>query len=347
MRSSRVQQQRCNTLATVHDSRTHRLFLRPSHLISILSNMDSSSRHMLSLLALAFAVGADPASVSAQQQIGPGIVVLHFVPSTSAASAGACGKASTNSGRPSTLFREYRTADGASLTITGQVALRFKASTSERQIDSLIAATGIEAFTAANRSKCRRYVFSLAHPEDDATAIANALMASGLVVYAKPDLSAGRSSEGITRDSFFVDPSALRAISANVVATDVAPAKYGMGQVLSEYTGPVMRVDGVALSAQITGVTSSASAVELVRAHGITSLRLEIPDRSSAATVHVILYSLNGTLVRQLVSEALQSGHYLVGWDGMDDRGRHVQPGVYVAVMTAGSFRETHRLVVR
>jgi hypothetical protein len=309
--------------------------------------MDSSSRHMLSLLgALAIAVGADPASATAQQQVGPGIVVLHFVPSTSAAAAGACGKASTNSGRAATLFREYRTADGTPLTISGLVALRFKASTSERQIDSLIAATGIEVSTAANRSRCRRYVFRLVHPEDDPIAVANALLASGLVVYAKPDRAAD-PAEGISSDSFFVDPSALSAISRNVVATDAAPAKYGMGQVLSEYTGPVMRVDGAALSAQITGVTSSASAVELVRAHGITTLRLEIPDRSSAATVHVILYSLNGTLVRQLVSEALQSGHYLVGWDGMDDRGRHVQPGVYVAVMTAGSFRETHRLVVR
>jgi flagellar hook capping protein FlgD len=308
--------------------------------------MDSSSRHMLSLLAFVIALGANPAPASAQQPIGPGIVVLHFVPSTSAA-AGACGKASTNSGRASTLFREYRTADGTTLTITGQVALRFKASTSERQIDSMIAATGIEAFTTANRSKCRRYVFSLAHPEYDATAIANALLASGLVVYARPDLSAGRASEGITKDSFFVDPSALRAISANVVATDAAPAKYGMGQVLSEYTGPVMRVDGAALSAQLTGVTSSASAVELVRAHGITTLRVDIPDRSPAATVRVTLYSLNGTPVRQLVSEALQAGHYLVGWDGMDDKGRHVQPGVYVAVMTAGNFRETHRLVIR
>lgn len=322
-------------------------FLRLAHLIFILRNMDSSSRHLLSLLAFAIAVGADPASASAQQQIGPGIVVLHFVPSASAAAAGACGKASANSGRATTLFREYRTADGTTLTITGQVALRFKASTSERQIDSVIAATGIEAFTTANRSKCRRFVFSLAHPEYDATAIANALLASGLVVYAKPDLTVGRASEGITRDSFFVDPSALRGISANIVATDAAPEKYGMGQVLSEYTGPVMRVDGATLSAQVSGTGSSASAVELVKAHGITTLRLEVPNRSLAATVHVSLYSLNGTPVRQLVNEALQAGHYLVGWDGLDDKGRRVQPGVYVAVMTAGNFRETHRLVIR
>lgn len=321
--------------------------LRPTFLSPILGSMKFSSRHMLSLLgALAFAVGADPASATALQQIGPGIVVLHFVPSTSAASAGACGQASKNSARAHTLFREYRTADGTPLTISGLVALRFKASTSERQIDSLIAAMGVEVFTAANRSRCRRYVFSLAHPENDAIAVANALQASGLVVYATPDLSAGRP-EGIFSDSFFVDQLALSAIARNVVATDAAPAKYGMGQVLSEYTGPLMRVDGATLSAQISGVSSSASAVDLVRSHGITTLRLEIPERNPLASVRVMLYSLNGTPVRQLVSEALPAGHYLVGWDGMDDRGRRVQPGVYVAVMTAGNFRETHRLVVR
>jgi hypothetical protein len=63
--------------------------------------------------------------------------------------------------------------------------------------------------------------------------------------------------------------------------------------------------------------------------------------------VRVVLYSLTGTPVRQLVSEALEAGQYIVGWDGKDDRGRRVQPGVYVAVMTAGNFRETRRLVVR
>jgi hypothetical protein len=97
----------------------------------------------------------------------------------------------------------------------------------------------------------------------------------------------------------------------------------------------------------MSGVTFSASAVELVKSHGITTLRLEIPDRNPIASVRVLLYSLDGTPVRQLVNEPLQAGRYLLGWDGMDDRGRRVQAGVYVAVMTAGSFRETHRLVVR
>ena len=307
--------------------------------------MIASSWHPLALYgALAISFGADAmAQERAEPQRGPGIVVLHFAPSTSGTSA-PCAQGSTPSA--GTLFRQYRTAGGTSLTISGHVALRFKTSTSPRQIDSLIAATGIEAFAPDKQSRCRRYVLNLVHPENDAIAIAEALRASGLVDYATPDLSAGRP-EGISSDSFFVDERALNAIARTVETPDVAPTTYGMGQVLSAYTGPLMRVDGATLSAQMSGVTSSTSAVELVKTHGITSLRLDIPDRSPVANVRVVLYSLTGTPVRQLVNEELQAGRYLLGWDGMDDTGRRVQAGVYVVVMTAGSFRETHRLVVR
>lgn len=257
-----------------------------------------------------------------------------------------CQPGATRGGGARTLLRNNRQPDGTQLSVSGHVALRFKASTSTRQIDSLIAATGIEVFTGADRSGCRRYVFSLARPGEDATKIANVLQASGLVVYATPDLSAGRP-EGITSDSFFVDPAAVQAIARNVVTPEVATTEYGMGQVLSEYSGPVLRVDGTALSAQVAGATASSSAADFVRSHGITTLRLDIPERSPTALVRVTLYTLNGTPVRQLVDQPLPAGRYLVGWDGIDDKGRRVQPGVYVAIMTAGSFRETRRLVVR
>jgi len=246
-----------------------------------------------------------------------------------------------------TLFRGYRTADGQLLNISGHVALRFKASTSERQIDSLIAATGIEVTTSGARFGCRRFVLSVVRLNDDPITIASALRQSGLVDYALPDSSAGRP-EGIPSDSFFVDQFALNSsITKSDVTVDAAPSTYGMGQLLSAYTGPLMRVDAATMSAQMSSVTGSMSALDLVKSHGLTTLRLEIPQRSEVASVRVVLYTLTGTPVRQLVSDALEAGRYLVGGDGNDDRGRHVQPGVYVAVMTAGSFRETHRLVVR
>ena len=271
--------------------------------------------------------------------------MVHFSPSSSGGSTRACPQPAKNSAR--TLLSAYRASNGERVNISGHVATRFKASTSEAQIDSWIAATGIEVFSSGGRVGCRRYVLRVVHAEDDPTAAANALRASGLVEYATPDLSAGRP-EGIPSDSFFVDELALsKVMTQNGGAVDAAPATYGMGQVLSDYAGPLMRVDGLTMSAQLSGVTSGTSAVEFVKSHGLTTLRLEIPERTSTASVRVTLYALDGTPVRLLVKEALAAGRYLVGWDGLDDRGRRVQPGVYVAVMTAGNFRATHRLVVR
>lgn len=306
--------------------------------------MTLSSWHVPSLVGIvAIVLGADTGAPAPR----PGIVVLHFGPSLSGESERACRPAVKNSGRERTLFRDYRTADGTLLTISGHVALRFKASTTPAQIDSMIAATGIEAFPSTTRSACRRYVFSVARLADDPTTIANALQASGLVDYAVLDESAGRP-EGTPSDSFFVDQHALSAsMTRNDVVVDSMPSKYGMGQVLSAYTGPLMRLTRSELSAAMVAATSTMSALDLVKSHGLTTLRLDVPQRSEVTSVNVMLYTLTGTPVRQLVSESLEAGQYLVGWDGNDDRGRRVQPGVYVAVMTAGNFHETRRLVVR
>lgn len=297
------------------------------------------------LLIQRAAAAATALQRSATDQTPPGFVVLHFGP-TNPRAADACRQEAKNNLRVRTPFRESRTAEGTVLAITGHVALRFKTSTSERQIDSLIAATGIEVFTSRARPACRRFVFAVAQLEPDPTVIAQALQQGGLVEYATPDRAAGRS-EGIPSDSFFVDQVALsNSIAGNPSTVDPAPSQYGIGQVLSAYTGPLLRVDA-AMSAQLSAVNSSTSALDLVKSHGLTTLRLEVPERNAITSVRVVVYSLTGTPVRQLVHETLEAGRYMIGWDGKDDRGRRVQPGVYVAVMTAGNFRETRRLVVR
>lgn len=304
---------------------------------------------MLSLFGvLVFALGAAlPPNTTHQRPAG--FVVLHF---PAAESEGACQQQVEQSGRARTLFQGYRMTDGEVLTIKGHVAIRFKASTSAAQIDSLIAATGTEAYSASARG-CRRYALRVLPLEDDPITIAKTLQESGLVEYATPDFSAGRS-EGLPTDSLFIDQLALSdaleksgAAAAAAPPAIAAPSNYGMGQVLSEYIGPLMRVDAPAISAQLSSANSSASALALVRSHGITTLRLDIPERTPLEKVRVTIYALNGTPIRQLVSDALEAGRYIVGWDALDDRGRRVQPGVYVAVMTAGNFSEKHRLVVR
>jgi hypothetical protein len=252
----------------------------------------ASSWWTLSLLG-ALAIVPRSAFVGAGQG-HPGFVVLHFVPPASSGAAGAACRQGIRQEMKSTapaltLFREYRSVSGAPLTITGHVALRFKASTSARQIDSLIAATGIEAFAPVDRAKCRRYVLSVVHPEADATAIAAALQQSGLVDYAVPDDAAGRS-EGVPGDSFFVDQVALsNSLTKSEVTLDAAPSKYGMGQVLSQYTGPVMRVDRTEMSAALFASNSSMSALDFVKSRGLTTLRLEVPQQTAAPSVRCML----------------------------------------------------------
>lgn len=140
-----------------------------------------------------------------------------------------------------------------------------------------------------------------------------------------------------------LDPEGLLAEADRAQPTTSMPRTFSLGQVLADYAGPLARIDESGLSA----LSSTTNALERVKTGGITTLRLDVPASSGSTTVTVIVFSVDGKQVRVLVREALEPGRYVLGWDGKDDRGRRVQPGVYVAVMTAGSFRGQRRLVVR
>jgi flagellar hook assembly protein FlgD len=92
---------------------------------------------------------------------------------------------------------------------------------------------------------------------------------------------------------------------------------------------------------------SSAEAVASVRAHGIRTLSVDVPPGGKGTPVSVRIYSIAGRLVRVLVDETMEPGSYIVGWDGEDASGRAVQPGVYIAVMTAGAYRGLQRLLIK
>jgi hypothetical protein len=125
------------------------------------------------------------------------------------------------------------------------------------------------------------------------------------------------------------------------------PAAYRLGQVLTAYQGPLLRREGLpgasASRAGVPGIDPVAS----VRAYGIRALALDIPRAGDGLPVSVRIYALDGRLVRVLVQETVAPGSYVVGWDGEDAAGRPVQPGVYVAVMTAAGYRGVQRLLVK
>jgi flagellar hook assembly protein FlgD len=53
-----------------------------------------------------------------------------------------------------------------------------------------------------------------------------------------------------------------------------------------------------------------------------------------------------GQMVRTLVDAKEDAGYKSVTWDGRNDRGSHVGPGVYLYRMKAGSFTTTKKMVV-
>ena len=125
------------------------------------------------------------------------------------------------------------------------------------------------------------------------------------------------------------------------------PGAFRLSQVLTPYQGPLLRREGLmgAPGSPVSGAVGDP--VASVRAQGIRALAVDVPVGPGGTAVQVRVYSLTGRLVRVLVDEVVDPGSYVVGWDGEDAHGRAVQPGVYVAVMTAGSFRGVQRLLIK
>ena len=109
---------------------------------------------------------------------------------------------------------------------------------------------------------------------------------------------------------------------------------------------PLAKVEGPATASTAAPAAQSGSLAPLIRQYGLMGLSFGISS-SNTAPVTIRVYTLSGRLVRTLVNEALAPGAYEIGWDGTDDKGQRVGPGVYLARMTTGSFRSTEHLIVR
>jgi uncharacterized repeat protein (TIGR01451 family) len=75
---------------------------------------------------------------------------------------------------------------------------------------------------------------------------------------------------------------------------------------------------------------------------GQTLFSFDIP---LAGRTTLLLYDVSGRLVRTLVEETLEPGRYSPQWDGRDQSGRTVAPGVYFLRIHSGAFSATTKLV--
>lgn len=74
-----------------------------------------------------------------------------------------------------------------------------------------------------------------------------------------------------------------------------------------------------------------------------TTIRYSVKD---PAPVRIEIYNLKGQLVKTLVNEHQNTGHYNVIWNGRDSSGRSVGSGVYLYRMQAGDYSSTRKMML-
>ncbi len=150
---------------------------------------------------------------------------------------------------------------------------------------------------------------------------------------------------------------------------DVGLAAIGSGETISGH-GELMRVE---LTKAVSNLTVTVSA----RDQGNRELLVDVADDGGAPAAvparhrldqnypnpfnpqttiafalpvatrtHVAIYTVNGQLVRTLLSLDLAAGEHTVTWYGRDDTGRRVATGTYFYQLRAGDFRQVRKLTL-
>ena len=68
-------------------------------------------------------------------------------------------------------------------------------------------------------------------------------------------------------------------------------------------------------------------------------------DLPSESPVSLLVYDVNGRVVRRVLEGTRAAGQYHAGWDGHTEAGEVAAPGVYLVNFRAGAFQATRRIV--
>jgi hypothetical protein len=69
-------------------------------------------------------------------------------------------------------------------------------------------------------------------------------------------------------------------------------------------------------------------------------------DLPHATSVSIRVYDTNGRAVTTLTEGLWPSGRHSVSWDGVDEGGKHVGPGIYFVRMRSGEYKATSKLLL-
>ncbi|MBS3742077.1 MAG: T9SS type A sorting domain-containing protein [Candidatus Cloacimonetes bacterium] len=64
------------------------------------------------------------------------------------------------------------------------------------------------------------------------------------------------------------------------------------------------------------------------------------------ARVKIDIYNVEGQLVKNLVNDELNSTNHSVTWNGKDEAGKKVSPGIYFTKVSAGNVSDVHKILI-
>ena len=135
------------------------------------------------------------------------------------------------------------------------------------------------------------------------------------------------------------------------------PCTIGLEYGIDANTGATLAVSPTILyfnctcvpAAQLTAIGGDARP-ECARLHvapnpfnSVATIRYSTVTRGR---VSLAVYDLSGRVVRTLVDESRSAGEHTVAWRGVDDAGKSVASGVYVARLMSGGVAVTERVVL-
>lgn len=100
---------------------------------------------------------------------------------------------------------------------------------------------------------------------------------------------------------------------------------------------------------ELAGVSESAAEPKKTALH-ITSNVCKSPVKISyqigtTSSASIILYDVLGREIRTILDETKSAGEYLLNWEGSDNAGRMVSPGVYFVVLKTDYARDVMRII--
>jgi photosystem II stability/assembly factor-like uncharacterized protein len=75
----------------------------------------------------------------------------------------------------------------------------------------------------------------------------------------------------------------------------------------------------------------------------VTTINFTLP---ASGEVSLVIYNMNGQVVKQVAGGNFASGNHSIVWDATDARGLRVPSGVYLYVLKAGAFTAQRKLVL-